>query len=99
MIILPGQRGGAEMKAPLREYSTHIYEMMARLGIEPGAGENQASAFREQSMSLAEETIANTLDCGVKLLRLREPQELTQIHTDFWSRQTQAIADRAKRNR
>jgi hypothetical protein len=26
------------MKAPLREYSTHIYEMMARLGIEPGAG-------------------------------------------------------------
>ena len=26
------------MKAPVREYSTHIYEMMARLGIEPGAG-------------------------------------------------------------
>jgi Family of unknown function (DUF6455) len=26
------------MQAPLREYSTHIYEMMARLGIEPGAG-------------------------------------------------------------
>ena len=26
------------MKAPIREYSTHIYEMMARLGIEPGAG-------------------------------------------------------------
>ncbi len=25
------------MKAPLREFSTHIYEMMARLGIEPGA--------------------------------------------------------------
>ena len=26
------------MKAPVHEYSTHIYEMMARLGIEPGAG-------------------------------------------------------------
>jgi len=26
------------MQAPLRDYSTHIYEMMARLGIEPGAG-------------------------------------------------------------
>jgi hypothetical protein len=26
------------MKAPVPEYSTHIYEMMARLGIEPGAG-------------------------------------------------------------
>jgi Family of unknown function (DUF6455) len=38
MIIFAGQRGGGEMKAPLREFSTHIYEMMARLGIEPGAG-------------------------------------------------------------
>ena len=26
------------MKAPVPEYSTDIYEMMARLGIEPGAG-------------------------------------------------------------
>ena len=26
------------MKASIREYSTDIYEMMARLGIEPGAG-------------------------------------------------------------
>ena len=26
------------MKPPVPEYSTHIYEMMARLGIEPGAG-------------------------------------------------------------
>lgn len=26
------------MKAPVPEYSTHIYEMMARLGIEPAAG-------------------------------------------------------------
>jgi hypothetical protein len=26
------------MTAPVPEYSTHIYEMMARLGIEPGAG-------------------------------------------------------------
>ena len=26
------------MTAPVREYSTHIYEMMTRLGLEPGAG-------------------------------------------------------------
>jgi hypothetical protein len=39
IITLPG--GGEErfiMTAPVPEYSTHIYEMMARLGIEPGAG-------------------------------------------------------------
>jgi Family of unknown function (DUF6455) len=33
-----GQRGGEVMTAPVSEYSTHIYEMMTRLGIEPGAG-------------------------------------------------------------
>jgi len=26
------------MTAPVSEYSTHIYEMMTRLGLEPGAG-------------------------------------------------------------
>jgi Family of unknown function (DUF6455) len=26
------------MRVPVPEYSIHIYEMMARLGIEPGAG-------------------------------------------------------------
>jgi hypothetical protein len=56
----------------------------------------QASAFREHSMSLAEETIANTFECAFKLLRLREPQELAQIQTDFLSRQAQAIADQTK---
>jgi hypothetical protein len=30
--------GGGVMTAPVREYSMPIYEMMARLGIEPGAG-------------------------------------------------------------
>jgi hypothetical protein len=33
-----GQRVEEIMKAPVPEYSIHIYEMMARLGIEPGAG-------------------------------------------------------------
>jgi len=61
-----------------------------------GELDNQASAFCEPSMSLAEETIANTFECGVKLLRLREPQELAQIQTDFLSRQAQAIADQTK---
>ena len=61
-----------------------------------GELDNQALAFREHSMSLAEETIANTFECGFKLLRLREPQELAQIQTDFLSRQAQAIADQTK---
>jgi hypothetical protein len=62
-----------------------------------GELDNQASAFCEPSMSLAEETIANMFECGVKLLRLREPQELAQIQTDFLSHQAQAIAEQTKK--
>jgi len=36
---------------------------------------NQASAICEHSMSLAEETMSNTFDCGFKMLRVRELQE------------------------
>jgi hypothetical protein len=56
----------------------------------------QSRAICEHSMSLAERTISNTLDCGFKLARLREPQELVQVQTDFLSRQAQAFADQAK---
>ena len=56
----------------------------------------QTRAFCEHSMSLAERTVANTLDCGFKMARLREPQELVQIQTDFLSRQAQACADQAR---
>jgi hypothetical protein len=57
---------------------------------------DQASAFCEHSMSLAAEMLSNTLDCAVKLLSPKEPQEMAQIQTDFVSRQAQAIADQNK---
>ena len=51
----------------------------------------QSRAIFEHSMSLAERTVSNTLDCGFKMARLREPQELVQVQTDFLSRQAQAM--------
>jgi hypothetical protein len=56
----------------------------------------QNRAICEHSMSLAERAVANTLDCGLKMARLREPQELVQVQTDFLSRQAQAFADQAR---
>lgn len=58
--------------------------------------ENQASAIREHSTSLTEKTLSNTFDFGHKLARLREPQELVELQSEFISRQSQAIADQTK---
>ena len=57
---------------------------------------NQASAICEHAMFLTEETLSNTFDCSFKLARVREPQELAQVHTDFVYRQAQTIADQTK---
>jgi hypothetical protein len=38
IVVITAVRRREIMTAPAPEYSTHIYEMMARLGIEPGAG-------------------------------------------------------------
>ena len=58
--------------------------------------ENQTSAIREHSTYLTEKTLSNTFDFGHKLARLREPQELVQLQSEFISRQSQAIADQTK---
>jgi hypothetical protein len=58
--------------------------------------DQQASAVRERSMALAEETFQNTFDFAQKLARLREPQELAQLQSEFVSRQAQAFGDQTR---
>ena len=58
--------------------------------------DNQTSATREHSTSLIETTLSNTFDFGHKLARLRGPQELVELQSEFVSRQSQAIVDQTK---
>src|SRR6266704_1040048 len=58
--------------------------------------DHQASVVRERSLLLAEETLSNTFDFAQKLVRMREPQELAQLQSEFVSRQAQVLADQTK---
>jgi hypothetical protein len=58
--------------------------------------DQQASEIRERSMLLAAETASNTFNFAHKVIRMKEPQELFQLHSEFISRQAQAIADQSK---
>jgi hypothetical protein len=58
--------------------------------------DQQASAICEHSMQFAEETLSNTFDFAHKLVRMKEPQEFTQIQTEFVSRQAQLLEDQTK---
>jgi hypothetical protein len=58
--------------------------------------DEQASAIRERSIFLAEETLANTFDFVQKLVRMKEPQELPQLQSEFVSRQAQILGDQTK---
>jgi hypothetical protein len=56
----------------------------------------QGSVIREQSMFLAEKTLSNTLDFGNKLLRVKEPQELIRLQSEFMTQQAQLLAEHTK---
>ncbi len=58
--------------------------------------DHQASVVRERSLLLAEETLSNTYDFAQKLVRMKDPQELAQLQSEFVSRQAQILADQTK---
>ena len=58
--------------------------------------DRQASEARERSMSLATETLSNTMTFAHKVLRAREPQELLHLQSEYVSQQAQALAEQSK---
>ncbi len=58
--------------------------------------DQQASELRERSMSMARETLTNSMDFAHRAINAREPQELFQIQGEFLSKQAQALAEQSK---
>jgi hypothetical protein len=58
--------------------------------------DQQSSAICEHSMAVAEQTLSNAFDFAHKLLRMKDPQELAQIQSEFASRQAQVLGDQTK---
>jgi hypothetical protein len=58
--------------------------------------DQQSSAICEHSIAVAEQTLSNTFDFAHKVIRIKEPQELAQIQSDFVSRQAQVLGDQTK---
>ncbi len=58
--------------------------------------DDQTAAIREHSTALTEKTLSNTFDFERKLARLREPQELVELQSEFVSWQAQAIAEQTR---
>src|SRR5262245_54491009 len=61
------------------------------------SGVDQQAAFIRDSMLFAEETLENTFDFAHKLVRMKEPQELARIQTEFVGRQAQVLAGSGQR--
>jgi hypothetical protein len=58
--------------------------------------DRQSSAICEHSIAAAEQTLSNAFDFAHKVIRIKEPQELVQIQSDFVTRQSQVLGDQAK---
>ena len=57
--------------------------------------DQQTSVILGRSMLAAEE-MSNTFDFLHKLVRMKDPQQLAQLHNEFVSRQAQVLGDQAK---
>src|SRR5262249_23883909 len=58
--------------------------------------DQQSYAICVHSIAVAEETLSNAFDFTHKMLRMKDPQELAQIQSDFVSRQAQVLGNHTK---
>jgi hypothetical protein len=58
--------------------------------------DRQTCAICEHSIAAAEQSLENAFDFAHKVVRIKEPQELVQLQSDFISRQSQVLGDQAK---
>jgi len=68
--------------------------MIARNAVR--SADRQSSPICEQSIAAAEETLSNAFDFAHKAIRIKGPQELVQIQSDFISRQAQVLGEQTK---
>jgi len=72
------------------------YEGLLTIARNAVGGVDQQAAFIRDSMTFAEETLANTFDFAHKLVRMKEPQEFVQIQSEFLNRQAQLLGHQTK---
>jgi phasin family protein len=58
--------------------------------------DQQAAEVRERSMCMATDTLSNSMDFAHRALKVRQPQDLLQLQTEFVSRQAQVVAENSK---
>ena len=77
--------------------SKAAFESLLTIARNAANGVDQQAAFIRDSMLFAEETLENTFDFAHKLVRMKEPQELPRIQTEFGNRQAQVLAGSGQR--
>jgi hypothetical protein len=58
--------------------------------------DRQSSAICEHSIAATEQTLSNAFDFAHKVIRIKEPQELIHIQSDFVTRQAQVLGEQTK---
>jgi hypothetical protein len=60
------------------------------------SADRESSPICEQSLAAAEQTLSNAFDFAHKVIRIKEPQELVQLQSDFVGRQAQVFGEQTK---
>ena len=77
--------------------SKAAFESLLTIARNAASGVDKQAPFIRDSIMFAEETLENTFDFAHKLVRMKEPQELARIQTEFVGRQAQVLAGSGQR--
>ena len=77
--------------------SKAAFESLLTIARNAAGGVDQQAAFISDSILFAEETLENTFDFAHKLVRMKEPQELPGIQTEFVNREAEVLAGSGQR--
>jgi phasin family protein len=80
----------------LNEMGAMFERFMTTIGRAAEGFDQQATELRQRSMSMARETLANSMDFARRAINVRDPQELLQLQSEFLSKQAQALAEQSK---
>src|SRR5262249_22219318 len=77
--------------------SKAAFESLLTIARNAASGVDQQAAFMRESRLFAEETLENSFDLALQVVRMKEAQEFARIQTEFFSRQAQVLVGSGQR--
>jgi phasin family protein len=80
----------------LEQTASMLDRFISGVGQASDAFDRQAAEVRDRSLLIAKETLTNSMEFAQRVTHVKQPQELFQLQSEFFSKQAQTLADHSR---